>query len=1188
MENKDMENKRLCLGCMEKYDGGQDICPFCGYDNKTRPAEAIHLTPGTVLQNKYIVGKAMGYGGFSVTYLGYDTTLQIKIAIKEYLPSEHSTRVPKETTVTISNMESRDKFLEGINKFVQEAQRIAGLDNIEGVVKVYNTFTENNTAYIVMEYLEGETLASKLKKDGRIEPSKALEMLMPLLDSLEKVHKVGVLHRDISPDNIFYTKDEKIKLIDFGAARYAPQERSQSLSVFIKPGYTPAEQYTTKGDQGTWTDVYSLAATIYKMITGITPPDGLDRKLKDTLKPPTKTGIKLSKNAETAILNAMNVNIGSRTRTVAEFREQLYSTKEVKRITEKTEKKDTGKIPKWLIAAGAVAACAAIAFGVMLGMGVFTKPEPEPPKIAKNQTRVPYFINQKQAAAEQNASQHNVSVDCTDSRINNDVPVGTVYEQNISEGSVVKKGTTVILTISAGKEQVVVPNLEGLSEEKAMELLKESGLKGTVTGKVRGSIYEAGMVCSQDIEAESSVDKGTEIGIMIAEDEPEASDSSAEEEKVTMPDFKDQDIEQIKKTAEKAGLKLRIVYDRTTEVPEGKVHKQSVTPGKEVDKGSTVTITINQGQPKASVPYLLYKTKEDAEKVLKDNHLKYEYDGEEFSDIPKGHVSSQDPEEATVVERDTVVKVRVSKGPYSAKLQQIYLTTPSRVTFDQGEAFDTTGLEVYAKYEDGKTTLLSDTAYTISQPDMSTPGTKEITITYKTVSTKYEIEVRKVQTSQQSKPQPSPSKKLTGLRVSETKTFKVGETFTKQGLTVTAKFSDGSSRTLSDSEYSVSSPDMSKAGTKKLTVTYQGRSLTVNVTVVEDKTKQKILTGLSVSSSRKYYTGSTVSKDDISVTAKYSDGSVRKLSSGEFSISAPDMSTSGKKAVRITYKNKQIDLTINVYEKTVTSVSVATNPKLTYNKGEAFSKNGLTLKVKYNDGSSRTVGANDISISGYDSNKVGSYDITASYKGKSVKLRVTVKETVIASGKCGGNVRFTLDKDGTLTITGSGSMYGYAAVSGTSAPWSSHRSSIKKLVVKSGVGSIGAEAFQDCTALKSAELPGSLDSIGNSAFKNCSSLTSVSIPSGVRSIGNSAFSSCKALGSISLPSSLDSIGSSAFSRCTGCSTLTIPSGVSACGGMAFNGWKSNQTIILSGRSSIPSGGKWAGWKTGCNAKIKTG
>ena len=137
MENKDMENKRLCLGCMEKYDGGQDICPFCGYDNKTRPAEAIHLTPGTVLQNKYIVGKAMGYGGFSVTYLGYDTTLQIKIAIKEYLPSEHSTRVPKETTVTISNMESRDKFLEGINKFVQEAQRIAGLDHAKGIERSY-------------------------------------------------------------------------------------------------------------------------------------------------------------------------------------------------------------------------------------------------------------------------------------------------------------------------------------------------------------------------------------------------------------------------------------------------------------------------------------------------------------------------------------------------------------------------------------------------------------------------------------------------------------------------------------------------------------------------------------------------------------------------------------------------------------------------------------------------------------------------------------------------------------------------------------------------------------------------------------------------------------------------------------------------------------------------------------------
>ena len=244
-----MPEQCICYNCMKQYKTEYGMCPFCGSSNDSIVPEPLMLRPGTVLQQRYLIGKALGHGGFSVTYLGYDTNLQIRVAVKEYLPSEYATRVGNESMVTVSEQPGdADHYMQGIDKFIQEAQRMAGLDNIDGIVKVFDAFMENNTAYIVMEYLEGETIAQKLKKEGKLKPDKTFEMLIPLLDSLERVHQAGILHRDISPDNIIYTNEDTIKLIDFGAARKMPKEKSRSLSVFIKPGYTPVEQYTTDGE----------------------------------------------------------------------------------------------------------------------------------------------------------------------------------------------------------------------------------------------------------------------------------------------------------------------------------------------------------------------------------------------------------------------------------------------------------------------------------------------------------------------------------------------------------------------------------------------------------------------------------------------------------------------------------------------------------------------------------------------------------------------------------------------------------------------------------------------------------------------------------------------------------------------------------------------------------------------------
>ena len=342
-----------CLGCMETYPKEYEICPECGYVEGTEVENALHIYPGTVLNEKYIVGKVLGYGGFGVTYLAWDTVLEIKVAIKEYLPSEFSTRSAGQTRITVFTGDKSKQFSDGKEKFIEEAKRLAVFRNEAGIVKIYDTFEENETAYIVMEYLEGETLAERLEREGKIEVNEAIEMLMPIMESLSKVHEEGIIHRDIAPDNIFLTKKGEVKLIDFGASRYATTSRSRSLTVIIKPGYSAEEQYRSRGDQGAHTDIYSLGAVLYKMVTGETPPDAMERRAqyeknkKDMLVPISKYIKEISKNQETAIYNAMNVRIEDRTSDMITFAGELLSEEEVKRRKSGIRKIDPLTWPLW-------------------------------------------------------------------------------------------------------------------------------------------------------------------------------------------------------------------------------------------------------------------------------------------------------------------------------------------------------------------------------------------------------------------------------------------------------------------------------------------------------------------------------------------------------------------------------------------------------------------------------------------------------------------------------------------------------------------------------------------------------------------------------------------------------------------------------------------------------------------------
>lgn len=282
------------------------------------------LQRNTGLIGRYVIQEVLGQGGFGITYLGIDKLYGNKVAIKEYYPQEIAMRKAQyEDVVTVTSIEEKNNYDKGKKRFLDEAQVMARFNKNEGIVKILDFFEANNTAYIVMEYLEGITLKQYLGKYGVIQFRNLIEMMLPLLEALIEIHSQGLIHRDISPDNIMVQHNSKLKLMDFGAARDYTESGNKSLTVILKPGYAPPEQYQTHGVQGPWTDIYALCATIYKCLTGITPPDAIARVMDDKFKEPDQLDGKLSPDIKKILWKGMNIFPEERYQDIVEFGEDV-------------------------------------------------------------------------------------------------------------------------------------------------------------------------------------------------------------------------------------------------------------------------------------------------------------------------------------------------------------------------------------------------------------------------------------------------------------------------------------------------------------------------------------------------------------------------------------------------------------------------------------------------------------------------------------------------------------------------------------------------------------------------------------------------------------------------------------------------------------------------------------------------
>ncbi|MBR7074301.1 MAG: SEL1-like repeat protein [Oscillospiraceae bacterium] len=277
---------KCCYGCMRELDAPGTVCPNCGFDNTNDPARQPRhvLKCGTVLAGHYVVGRMLGQGGFGITYIGYDLNLETPVCIKEYYPEGAAMRSSTQSSMVCwGNSENAQGLRDSRKSFIKEAQKAVKLRDLSHVVSVWGVFSENETSYIVMDYIEGETLKTRLVRTQKtLSEQECMVLVAPVMRDLEKAHTRGIIHRDIKPENIMLDAEGEPVLLDMGAAKdlaKAGQDGGTlSSTMVVSQGFSPREQYRAKGNIGPWTDVYAMCATICYCVTGKVPPTPMDRE----------------------------------------------------------------------------------------------------------------------------------------------------------------------------------------------------------------------------------------------------------------------------------------------------------------------------------------------------------------------------------------------------------------------------------------------------------------------------------------------------------------------------------------------------------------------------------------------------------------------------------------------------------------------------------------------------------------------------------------------------------------------------------------------------------------------------------------------------------------------------------------------------------------------------------------------
>lgn len=339
----------ICYSCFNEYGDEFDVCPFCGAVKRTAPSEPVYLKPGTMLADRYLIGYDVNAGGFGIVYRAWDTKLETIVAIKEFFANRLMTRAAGETQVIV-NKKAYQEFEYRKKRFLAEARTMAKFGKHRNIPNVFESFEENGTAYIVMELLTGQALNEYLQENGNaVDRDFAIHVANEVGKALISMHNIGIVHRDVAPDNIFVCEDTRVLLLDLGAAKLA-DDTDTVIDIILKPGYSPIEQYDNTASMGNWTDIYALGATLYVMLTGIKPDESTNRKIQDSLTPPHDIDPDIPENLSNAILKAMAIDRHMRFKTVDDFLKAINGEKKIIPL-KKEKRRRAGKRMIGIIAA---------------------------------------------------------------------------------------------------------------------------------------------------------------------------------------------------------------------------------------------------------------------------------------------------------------------------------------------------------------------------------------------------------------------------------------------------------------------------------------------------------------------------------------------------------------------------------------------------------------------------------------------------------------------------------------------------------------------------------------------------------------------------------------------------------------------------------------------------------------------
>ena len=375
-----------CLHCMAEIQSYP--CPSCGYGPSSVKGSDYSLRPGTILKGKYVVGTILGQGGFGITYVGWDLALDCKVAIKEYYPSGQVVRDNTSGSVLrwLSTPQSEAARDMGREMFLKEARKMTRVRDIPQVVHIHDLFQENDTAYIVMDFVAGQTLKAHLSKTGPLTWDRAQAIFFPVIRAMDRVHEAGLVHRDLSPDNLMLLPNGDVQILDLGAAKDLNVNSGASSMQVAKGGFSPLEQYSQRGSSGPWTDVYALAATMYYSLTGVLPPNAVDRVDEDPIRWDLPQLANLPKGVLPAIQQAMAVSAKARTQSMGEFLrhiEQSCGTAARTRTSKPAKKKKHGKTPLLIALLTLVLVALAGTWALL--------PREQPSEVSVPETMAPYY-----------------------------------------------------------------------------------------------------------------------------------------------------------------------------------------------------------------------------------------------------------------------------------------------------------------------------------------------------------------------------------------------------------------------------------------------------------------------------------------------------------------------------------------------------------------------------------------------------------------------------------------------------------------------------------------------------------------------------------------------------------------------------------------------------------------------------